>query len=92
MLSYCLKCKKNKKQIQKRNNKTKQNKKETKKKIINSVNSKTIDGRTMTLSKCAICSAKKSRFIKKHEARGIVRNLGRKTQLNKIPLFGDILF
>ena len=51
MLSYCLKCKKNKKQIQKKLSK-------------NSVNSKTINGRTITLSKCAICSVKKSRFIK----------------------------
>ena len=29
----------------------------------------------MTLSKCAICAGKKSRFIKKQEASGILNNL-----------------
>ena len=53
--------------------------------------SKTNNGRTMILSKCAICGSKKSRFIKKQEASGILSNLGFKT-LNKIPLLGDILF
>ena len=28
-------------------------------------------GKTMTLSKCAICSSKKSKFINKQEASGI---------------------
>ena len=46
----------------------------------------------MILSKCAICSSKKSKFIKKQEASGILSNLGLKTPLNKIPLLGDILF
>ena len=46
----------------------------------------------MILSKCAICGSKKSRFIKKQEARGILSNLSLKTPLNKIPLLGDILF
>ena len=32
---------------------------------INSVVSKTSNGKTMILSKCATCGAKKSRFIKK---------------------------
>ena len=35
---------------------------------------------------------KNSRFIKEQEAKGIVSNLGLKTPLSKIPLFGDILF
>ena len=35
---------------------------------------------------------KKSRFIKKQEASGILSNLGIKTPLSKIPLLGDILF
>ena len=46
----------------------------------------------MILSKCAICGSKKSRFIKKQAASGILGNLGHKTPLNKIPLLNDILF
>ena len=46
----------------------------------------------MILSKYATCGRKKSRFIKKQEACGILGNLGLKTALNKIPLAGDILF
>ena len=46
----------------------------------------------MLLSKCAICGSKKSRFIKKQEASGILSSLGLKTPLSKITLFGDILF
>ena len=36
---------------------------------INPVVSKTSNGKIMILSKCAICGAKKSRFIKKQEAK-----------------------
>ena len=61
-------------------------------KSINPRVSKTNNGKTMILSKYAICGSKKSRFIKKQEASGILSNLGLKTPLNKIPLFGDILF
>ena len=46
----------------------------------------------MLLSKCAICGSKKSRFIKKQEASGILSSLGLKIPLSKIQLFGDILF
>ena len=46
----------------------------------------------MILSKCAMCGSKKSRFIKKQEARGILNSLGLKTLLNKIPLLADLLF
>ena len=46
----------------------------------------------MLLSKCSICGSKKSRLINKHEASGILSSLGLKTPLNKIPLFGDIVF
>ena len=46
----------------------------------------------MTLPKCVVCGSKKSRFIKKQEANGILSNLGLKTPLSKIPLLGDILF
>ena len=34
------------------------------------------NGRTMILSKCAICGSKKSKFIKKQEAKGLLSNLG----------------
>ena len=35
---------------------------------------------------------KKSRFIKKQEAKRILSSLGLKTPLSKVPLFGDIVF
>ena len=54
--------------------------------------SATSNGRTMILSKCAICGSKKSKFIKKQEAKGLLSNLGILTPLSKIPLLGDILF
>ena len=37
--------------------------------------SNTSNGRTMILSKCAICSSKKIRFIKDQKAKGLLRNL-----------------
>ena len=54
--------------------------------------SATTNGKTMILSKCAICGSKKSKFIKKQEAKGLLSNLGIKTPLSKVPLLGDILF
>ena len=54
--------------------------------------SATSNGRTMILSKCAICGSKKSKFIKKQEAKGLLSNLGIRTHLNNIPLMGDIFF
>ena len=42
-------------------------------------------------STCSDCGNKKSRFIKKEEAEGLLSNLGIKTPLNKIPLL-NILF
>ena len=59
---------------------------------INPKVSKTSNGRTMVLSKCAICGSKKSRFIKNQEAKGLLSNLGIKTPLSKVPILGDILF
>ena len=59
---------------------------------INPRVSKTNNGKTMILSKCAIWVSKESRFIKNQEAKGILSNLDLKTPLNKIPLLGDILF
>ena len=52
----------------------------------------TSNGRTMILSKCAICGSKKSKFIKKQEAKGLLTNLGIRTLLSNIPLLGDVLF
>ena len=73
MESYCLKCKKNTKNIDP--------------KISSSSN-----GKTMILSKYAICGSKKSRSIKNQEAKELLSNLGIKTRLSKVPIFSDILF
>ena len=59
---------------------------------INPKVSKTSNGRTMVLSKCAICGSKKSRFIKNQEAKGLLSKLGIKTPLSKVPILSDILF
>ena len=53
---------------------------------------KTSNGKIMMLSRCEICGSKKSKFIKKQEASGILRSLDLKTPLSKIPLLDDILF
>ena len=72
MKSYCLKCRKNTKNINPRV-------------------SKTSNGITMLLSKCAIWGSKNSRFIKNQEAKGLLSNLGIKTRLSQVPILGDIL-
>ena len=59
---------------------------------INPRVSKTSNGRTMLLSKCAICDSKKSRFIKNQDAKGLLSNSGVKIPLSKVPILGDILF
>ena len=59
---------------------------------INPRASNTSNGRKMILSKWAIFGSKKSRFIKDQEAKGLLRNLGVKTPLSKVPILGDILF
>ena len=48
--------------------------------------SATSNGRTMILYKCATCGSKKSKFIKKQEAKGFLSNLGIRTPLSKIPI------
>ena len=53
--------------------------------------SATSNSKTMILSKCAKCGSKKSKFIKKQEAKGLLSNLGIRTPLSKIPLLGDVL-
>ena len=62
MLYYCLKCKKKKKE--KKNTES-----------IDPKVSATNNGRTMILSKCVICGSKKSKLIKKQEAKGLLSNL-----------------
>ena len=52
----------------------------------------TSNGRTMILSKCAICGSKESRFIKNQEAKGLLSKLGIRTPLTKVPILGDVLF
>ena len=59
---------------------------------INPRVSKTSNGRTMVLLKRAICDSNKSRFIESQEAKGILRNLGIRTPLSKVPILDDILF
>ena len=52
----------------------------------------TSNGKTLIWSKCSICGSKKSKFVKKQEACGILTSLGIRTPLNKIPVLGDIFF
>ena len=72
METYCLKCKKNTKNIDP--------------KI-----SSTSNGKSMILSKCAICGSKKSRFIRNQEAKGLLSSLGIRTPLNKVPILSGTL-
>ena len=53
---------------------------------------KTTNGKTMILSKCAICGSKESKFIKEQQAKGILSSEGIRTPLNKIPILGDVFF
>ena len=58
---------------------------------INPGVSNTSNGRTMILSKCAICGSKKSRFMKNQEAKGLLStNLTIKYQGANIRLFQSI--
>ena len=59
---------------------------------INPRVSNTSNGKTVILSKYAICGSKKSRFIKNQEAKGLLSKLGIETPLSKVPVLGDILF
>ena len=59
---------------------------------INPQVSTTSNDKSMILSKCAIYDGKKSRFIKNQKAKGLLSNLGIRTPLSKVPIFGDILF
>ena len=66
-------------------------------KSINPLALKAINGGRITLSKCVVCNTKKSRFIKKEQAKRLLSNLSiRKLlsaiPLSKIPLLRNILF
>ena len=45
----------------------------------------------MIQSNCAICDSKKSRFIKEHQAMGLLNNIGIRTPLSQVPLL-NVLF
>ena len=60
-------------------------------KIINPKIVRNGQNRSMIQSNCAICGSKKSRFIKEHQAMGLLSNLGIKTPLSKVTLL-HILF
>lgn len=54
---------------------------------------KTRNGRFVVKSMCPSCKHKKSKFVKRQEACGILKSLGLNTgDHNKIPILGDILF
>ena len=57
----------------------------------NTENLNSKNGKLLMQSKCNDCGIKKSRFVKEHEAKGLLSNLGIKTPLRKIPLL-NILF
>ena len=59
---------------------------------INPRVSETSNGKSMMFSKCTICGSKKSKFVKKQEASGILCSVGIRTPLRKIPVLGDIFF
>ena len=52
---------------------------------------KTKKGKPMLFSKCAMCSSKTSRFIKKQEASGLLSSLGIRTPLIQVTVLGSIL-
>ena len=60
MLTYCLKCEKDMKNLDSKVLKTK-------------------SGKPFLLSKCVVCSSKKSRFMKEQEAKILLSSLGLRT-------------
>ena len=46
---------------------------------------KTKNGRLQLKSQCSVCGNKKSRFVKKQEAKGLLSSLGIRTPLSNIP-------
>ena len=52
---------------------------------------RTKNNRLLMQSKCSNCANKKSRFVEKQEAKGLLSNLGINTPLSKIQLL-NVLF
>ena len=52
---------------------------------------RTKNNRLLMQSKCSDCKNKKSQFVKKQEAEGLLSNLGINTPFRKIPLL-NVLF
>ena len=52
---------------------------------------RTKNNKLIMQSKCSVCRIKKSRFVKEHEAKSLLSNLGIKTSLSKVPLL-NVLF
>ena len=52
---------------------------------------RTNNNRLVMQSTCSVSGIKKSTFVKKREAKGLLSNLGIKTPLSKIPLL-NVLF
>ena len=64
------------------------------KKYTKSINQKIVrnkHNRSMIRSNCAIYGSEKSRFIKEHQAMGLLSNLGIGTPLSQVPLL-NVLF
>ena len=62
-------------------------------KCTKSINPKIVrnrQNRSMIQSNCVVCGGKKSRFIKEHQAMGLLSNLGIKTLLQKVPLLNTL--
>ena len=53
---------------------------------------RTKNGRTILLSKFAVCDSKKPKFIKEQKASGLLSSLRIKTPLREIPLVVPLLF
>ena len=63
-------------------------------KYTKSINQKIVRNRqkrSMIQSNCAVSGSKKSRFIKQHQAMGLLSNLGIPTPLSQVP-FLNVLF
>ena len=52
---------------------------------------RTKNNRSIIQSKCPVCGIKKPRFAKEQEAKDLLRDLGIRTPLSKIPLL-NVLF
>ena len=63
-------------------------------KYTKSINLKIVrnrQNRSMIQSNCAVCGSTISRFLKEHQAMGLLSSLGIKPPLNKVPLINILL-